>query len=148
MKVVLIQNIDKIGKAFEIKEVADGYAQNFLLPRGLAQIATPQNLLIVEARKKTLQNKDKQARKERAQAAKKLEGLKVIIKEKVQDNGVLYGSVNQTKIADVLKKSGFMVEKEQVVLKNSLKETGEFSVEINFSQNIKAKIKVIIQKSE
>lgn len=147
MKVVLLKNVDKLGKAFEVKEVTKGYAQNFLLPRGLAQMATAQNILTAEVKNKSFQKSGAQAQKAKVRTAKELEGAEIVIKEKAQENGALYGSVNQAKIAVALKNKGFLVEKDQIILNNPLKEIGEFPVEINFNQNIKTKIKIIIQKS-
>jgi large subunit ribosomal protein L9 len=145
MKVILLKEIANLGKAYEVKEVSDGYARNFLFVKGLALPATPEMLAKVEAKKKK-EEKELQKRKERVEEiARRLEGQTVIIKERVGEMGKLYGSVSVSRIAKVLKRSGFEVKEDQIKLSNPLKEVGEFPVEIDLGYDQKIKIKVLVQ---
>ena len=98
MKVILLQDIKGIGKQYEIKEIADGYARNFLIPRGLAKSTTKQDMKWAN---KQLKNKEEQAEQELLKTqglAAKIDGLEVEINAKLNEEGKLFGSINALKI--------------------------------------------------
>lgn len=145
MKIILDKDVPSVGKAYEIKEVNDGYARNFLLPKGLAHLATPialsnLNKKIQESAGHIQANKSKLIK-----MATKLDNQIVVVKEKAQSNGKLYGSVGIERIAGVLKESGFEIKKELILLQNPLKELGEFPVEIKFDAKLRIKIKILVE---
>ena len=144
MKVILLQDIDKIGKKHEVKEVSDGHARNFLIPKGLVKLATEQNLKWLENQKETLREKEEEDLKKIQQIASTLEGQEVIIPVKIGDEKQMFEAVTSQKVLEKLKEMGFEVKKTQLLLEEPIKELGEFPVKIRFSHNLEVEIKVIV----
>lgn len=144
MKIILLQDIEPLGKKYEIKEVKDGYARNFLLPKKLVKPATKQALKWLKGQKEILEKQAEENLKAAQDLASKLDGFEINISLKVGESGQLFESVNSQKIAEELKQKGFNVKKSQIVLKNPIKELGEFPVNINLDHNLEVEIKVII----
>lgn len=144
MKVVLLQDIEKLGKKFEVKEVKDGYARNFLLPKGLVKIATEEVLEWANLQKETVEYKAEENLKEIQEVASKMEGLEVVIPTKVGEKSELYEKITPQKISDKLKEMGFKIKKDQILLENPLEEIGEFPIKIKFEHNLETEITVII----
>ncbi len=148
MKVILLQDIKGIGKQYEVKEIADGYARNFLIPRGLAKPITEQDM---KWAKKQLGNKETQAEQELLKTqglAAKIDGLEVEINTKLNEEGKLFGSINALKISQRLKEMGFDIKKSQVELEEPIKEAGEWPVKLSFSHGLEAEITVTITEKE
>ncbi len=148
MKVILLQDIEKVGKKFEMEEVADGYARNFLFPKKLAQPATKNAQLWAATQREIA---EKQTEKELSQIQAKasaLDGQEVAIAVNVGEKEQLFESVTAQKIADKLKESGFEVDKKQIDLKEPIKDLGEFPVKVNFPHNLEAEIKLIISAEQ
>jgi len=143
MKVVLLQNIEKVGKKFEVKEVKDGYARNFLIPRGLAKIALPEVLEWANMQKENLEKKAEESLKEIQEVATKIDGFEVNIPVKIGDKGQLFEKITEQKIAEKLKEQGFEVKKEQIIMENPIEELGEFPLKIKFDHNLESEITVI-----
>lgn len=148
MKIVLLQDIKNLGKKYEVKEVADGYARNFLIPRGLAKEATERVLKWVEAQKEVAEKRAEEDLKRIQELASRIDGLEVTIPVKVGEEGQLFESINNQKIVDRLKELGFDIKKTQIGLANAIKELGEFPVKIKFEHNLEAEIKVIIAEEK
>jgi len=144
MRVILLQDIENIGKKYDIKEVADGYARNFLIPKGLAKPATEEALLWLETQKEIEAKKAEEDLKKVQEIASAIDDQEVIIPVKVGEDGQLFESINVQKIFEKLKELGFNVKKTQIELPESIKELGEFPVKIKFEHNLEAEIKVII----
>jgi large subunit ribosomal protein L9 len=144
MKVILLQDVEDLGKKYEVKEVKDGYARNFLLPNKLAKAATKQALKWLNDQKEVIEKEAEEDLKKAQELASQLDGLEVAISIKVGDEGQLFESINSQKIADKLKELGHEVKKSQVLLEAPIKETGEFNVNINLAHNLEAEIKVIV----
>lgn len=144
MKVILLQDAESLGKKYEIKDVKDGYARNFLLPNKLARAATKQALKWLADQKEIIEKEAEEDLKKAQGLASNIDGIELNIKVRVGEEGQLFESINNQKIAEKLKEMGFEVKKSQVVLKNPIKELGEFPVEINLDHNLDAEIKVII----
>ena|SRR3989344_3795877 len=145
MKIILLQDIPKVGRKNEVKEVSDGYARNFLFARNLAKPATPENV-------KTLENQKVKEEREKSVEYQKYkilaERLKDIIlnfKVKTGGKGRTFGSVTPLKIKEALKKQGIEVEKDWVLLKESIKTTGEHKVKIKLPQGSAGELKVIVE---
>ena len=107
MKVILLKNVDKVGRAGETKEVAEGYARNFLIPKGLAQLATDGAVTKVEAEKREAAEKIVNEQKKLKRLAKEISGMEIKIPAKVGEGGKLYGSVGIEEIEVELKKERF-----------------------------------------
>jgi len=144
MKVLLIKDVKNLGKAGTIKEVKDGYAKNYLLPRGLAKVATPEVIKQweeEEAKRKAELEKELNAINE---LKNKLESSKVIIKHKLGANGQLLGAVTNKEIAEKLKEMGFEIDKKQIE-HTSIKAPGEYQVDIKLGHGIHAKINLEVE---
>lgn len=145
MQVVFIQNVPKIGKIDDIKEVSEGYARNFLFAKNLAVPATPKMLAELKARKtKQVKNIEEELRHQQ-ELAERLDGHEVVIKEKTSAVGALYASVGPQKIVEVLKKSGFAVDKNQIIMK-PIKDIGQFSAKVKFSHGLESEIHIVVSK--
>jgi len=148
MRVILLQDIDNLGKKYEVKEVKDGYARNFLIPKGLAKLATEKEIAWLETQKGIEAKKEEEELKKVQEFASSMEGLEVIIPVKIGEEGQLFESINAQKILEKLKELGFKIKRSQIDLAEPLKELGEFPVKIKFEHNLEAEIKVIIVKED
>ncbi|MBI4052096.1 MAG: 50S ribosomal protein L9 [Elusimicrobia bacterium] len=144
MKIILKSDVETLGIQGEINEVRSGYARIFLIPRGLAMLATSSVLKIWEKG----EAKRKQQRENEIQAlkslAEKLKSVSLSFSRPVGDQGKLFGSVGKSDIAQSLKASGHEISKENVVLDSTIKTIGDFEVEIKLGCGISSKIKVTI----
>ena len=145
MQVIFIQNVPGIGKVDDVKEVSEGYARNFLFAKNLAVPATKQLLADLKNRQ-TKKIKDEQAELRGQQSVSdKLNGYKVILKERVGSGGNLYAAVGPQKISEALAQKGFNITKDQIIL-SPIKETGEYAAKIKFPHGLEVKILVIVSK--
>ena len=144
MRVILLQDIEKLGKKYDVKEVADGYARNFLIPKGLAKIATKENLKWLETQKEIEVKKAEEELKKVQKTASTIDGQEIIIPVKVGEEGQLFESITSQKIAEKLKELGFDIKKTQIDLIEPIKELGEYPVKIKFEHNLEAEIKIIV----
>ncbi len=147
MKVILLQDVEDLGKKYEVKEVKDGHARNFLLPNKLAKAATKQALKWLTDQKEVIEKEAEEDLKKAQELASRLDGLETTIEVKIGDEGQLFEAITNQKIADKLKEMGFDVKKSQVLLENPIKQQGEFSISINLAHNLEAEIKIIIAES-
>ena len=147
MKVILLQDVKKVGKKWEVKNVSDGYARNFLLPKKLARPATPAALKELDQE----MSKQEEVATEELQKVEELiaslDGYELVMEEKAGDTGKLYASVNEDKIAKALVKNGFKVKKDSIKLQEPIKEVGEYEIALEFDHGLEAEIKVIIEPS-
>jgi len=148
MKVILLQDIEKLGKRHEVKEVKNGYARNFLIPQGLVKIATDKALEWLKIQKETGEKKAEQALKTIQEIASTLDGQEVIISVKVGEDGQLFESISVQKIFDELKKMGFNVKKKQIDLVEPIKELGEFPVKIKLDHNLEPEITIVVSEEK
>jgi len=148
MKVILLKDVDKIGKKFEVKEVKDGYARNFLIPQQLAKPATKEALIWLETQKEIEEKVAEDDLKKSQSVASSIDDREVIIEVKVGDQDQLFEAIGAQKIADKLKELGFEVKKNQIELSEPIKELGEHPVKIKFEHNLEAEIRVIVNKLE
>jgi large subunit ribosomal protein L9 len=143
---VFLDDVEGVARAGDIKNVADGYARNFLLPRRLAAAATTSTMQQAEKRAKQLA-KEQDKLDEAAQAiATKLGGSAVVIAAKVGEQGRLFGSVTAMDIAEALNASaGSNLEHRQVALQTPIKEVGTYEVAVSLTRNVKAQITVQVK---
>lgn len=147
MKVILNEDIKGKGKKGDIITVNDGYGRNYLLPRGLATEATPQNLNAAKIANEAKAHKKAVEKQEAEALAKKLSGMSVNVHVKCGENGKLFGSVTAQEIADALQKEhGVSIDKKKIVLADHIKECGEYTVAVKVYAEVQAKLKVNIIK--
>ena len=144
MKVILVKDVENLGKKYDVKEVKNGYGRNFLLPQKLAKAATKKALKWLEDPKEIINKEAEEELKMAQELASNLDGVEVAISVKIGEEGQLFESINNQKIAEKLKEMGFEVKKSQILLENPIKETGEFPVKINLDHNLEVEIKAII----
>lgn len=142
MKVILLEDIRGLGKKFDVKELKDGYVRNFLLPKKLAEIATPTVLKKLNREKVILDKKHNELVQKLEKEAEKIEKLNLEFKLKVGEQGEVFGSVTRKDIELALADNGFPNFK--VSLEKSIKSLGEQEVEINLGESVKTQIKVLI----
>ncbi len=143
MKVIFIQDVKGTAKKGELKEVADGYARNMLLKKGLAVEATPENINKLQGQKASAQHK-KDVEKQNAEEIKSaIDGKKVVISAKAGSGSRLFGSVTTAQIAQEIEaQHGCKVDKKKIVLKSDIKAFGSFSAEIRLYTGISANIAI------
>jgi len=137
--VVLLKDVEKLGREGEIKEVAEGYARNFLIPQNFAKFASEQAVMDVEA--------DQMELEETQKVAEQLDGRELFIKVKEKD-GTLFGSVNEKTIAKTLTDEGLKIQASNIKLKEPIKEVGDYDVNVNLDHGLEANIKVILIPEE
>ena len=139
MKVLLIKDVKSLGKAGEIKEVKDGYGQNFLIAKGFAKLATDE---VIEEWKKEQEEMKKREAEEIArlkEIEKRLGEIKLVIKHKLGANGALYGAVTKEEIAEALKaQEGIEIDKKAIEIKHPIKTAGSFDISVKLGHGIHA----------
>ncbi|HHV07340.1 MAG TPA: 50S ribosomal protein L9 [Firmicutes bacterium] len=143
MKVILQQDVPRLGKQGDVVEVNDGYARNYLLPRQLAKEATAGRLKEVERRRKSQASKEARAEKEARALAERLSGEAVVITARAGEGGRLFGSVTNQDIAAAIKKRFKLnIDRRKIELKEPLKALGEHNVTLRLFTNVTCEIKV------
>ena len=148
MRVILLEDVEKLGKKYEIKDVKDGYARNFLIPEKLAKKATKEALKWAEGQKEFIEKEAEEDLKKAQDLASRLDGLELTIVVKIGEEGQLFESINNQKISEKMKEQGFEVKKSQIGLEKSIKELGEFPIKINLDHNLEVEIKLIIAEEK
>lgn len=148
MKVVLLGDVDKVGKKYDVKEVADGFARNFLIPKNLAKVATKQMTEWAELQKGVAIQKAEEDLKKTQGMASSIDGQEVVMQVKIGPEGQLFESINAQKIVERLKEMGFEVKKNQLDLPEPIKEVGEYPVRIKLEHNLEAQVQVVINGEE
>jgi large subunit ribosomal protein L9 len=148
MKVILLDDVAKLGRRGEVRDVSDGYARNFLIPKKLALSATAGNLTNLDHIKK--QQDDKAGRiKDDAEALRaRIEGLAYEERRQASEEGKLFGSVTSQDIADFLGRNGVKVERRRISLDEPIKALGETSVAIRIHPDVTAQLKVTVVRDE
>jgi large subunit ribosomal protein L9 len=148
MKVILLKDVPNTGKKNDIKEVSPGFARNFLFSKGLAVAADQDSLKKLELKKKVDSENAAKELKETEVIVSKIDGQEIEITVKTGNEGQLFESINKQKISEHLKKMGYNVDKEDVVLETPIKEAGEFPIKLKFAHNLEAEVRIIIKGSE
>lgn len=147
MKVVLLEDIAGTGKAGEIKEVAKGYAKNFLLPRGLALIATPAVTKQVESRLEGKRLEESVDREKLVELAQQVEGKEIHFKARLGGGERLFGSITAADVAEELgRATGFVIDKKKIDMEKPFHQTGSYEVAVKLAGDIKPKITVVIEE--
>lgn len=144
MQIFLLKDIEKIGISGEIIKVSDGHAINYLIPRGLALEVTPANRAAYEKKAHAVQNRKVVVESKTSMLAEKIKSVKLVLKRKVHDDGLLYGSVGQSELAELLAKEGFKVAKNQIILDELIKHKGTFHFTVKLSNSLQPQCTVKI----
>jgi large subunit ribosomal protein L9 len=149
MKVVFIEDVPSVAGAGEIKEVADGYGRNYLIPRKLAVLADARATQIVEAQKKRKARLEAETEEEMRELAQQMEGLEIAIKAKTGAKEKLYGSITNADIAEELSRStGLEVDKRKIELEKSIHEIGSYEIAIRLTGDIVPRIRLNVVEEE
>lgn len=148
MKVLLMKSVEDLGIGGEVVNVANGYARNFLFPRNLAIKATPSAVKSALLYRAKALEEQAETINQSEQLAEKLKGFIVEISAAADDNGHLYGSINEKQISVLLNEAGFDIDAEHVLLSDHLKETGEFPISVKIYGDIRSEIIVKILPEE
>jgi len=146
LKVILTKDVEKIGSFGEVLIVKDGYAKNFLIPSGVAIMATPGNLKQIDLVKKSRVKVEAKSTKEANEIAEQLNGLKLIFKVKSSSEGKMYGSITNKDIADkILSFKKIEVDRKKIELEDTIKEIGNYDINIKLYKDEKCTVNVIIE---
>ncbi|MAT38798.1 MAG: 50S ribosomal protein L9 [Ectothiorhodospiraceae bacterium] len=150
MKVVLRQSISTLGEIGDIVSVKDGYARNYLLPRGMAYVATKGNLKVLDEEKRRLVAKQNKQLKDAEKIAAELEKHEsaITIPMQVGEEDKLFGSVTKDMIAEKLEEKGFTIDKRKIEIDEPIKTLGIFTVNVRLHTTVYAKVKVWVTREE
>ena len=142
MKVILLQDVKGQGKKGEVVDVNEGYARNFLVKKGLAEIATAAKLNDISMKKSAADFHKAEEIKATKELAKTLNGQKFDVKIKAGQNGKVFGSVTSANISDSLAAAGYAVDKKKIVVQNPIKNLGTYEIELKLMEGIGCKINI------
>ena len=148
MKVILLQDVKGKGKKGQMIEVSDGYARNFMLPKKLAIEATPDAINTMRMNDKATQERIAKEKAEALATSKKLREMTVVVKAKGGGAGRLFGSVTNAEIADALAKQGIKLDKRKIVLNETIKNVGTYTVTCKLGYEITAPLTVKIEEGK
>jgi len=149
MKVILNKDLATLGEEGDVKDVAKGYARNYLFPRGIALPYTTRMISLIESRRAEIEARKEQKRQDAMGIREKLETLEISIAMPAGANGKLYGAVTSQTIADELAKKGFQIERKRIELAGSgFKSVGKYKAVIKLYENQSAEISVTITAQE
>ncbi|MBW1849919.1 MAG: 50S ribosomal protein L9 [Deltaproteobacteria bacterium] len=144
MEVILRQDLDELGLEGDIVNVAKGYARNYLVPKGLALEASPQNIKTLELQRKKIDVKRLKAKENAETVKQQIEEMVITFKHKSGEEGKLYGSVTSMDIASYLESKGIIIDRKKIVLEKPIKELGEFEAIIKIYPEVTGVIKVMV----
>ncbi len=142
MKVIIKSDVKNIGQIGEVISVKDGYARNFLIPKGLAVEANLKNIKALEHEKRKIADISRKIKSTADTLSSKLSDMTLVIKARAGEEEKLFGSITAMDISEELKKEGFEVDKKKIQLDEPIKRLGEHSVNIKIHQNVSAKLNI------
>jgi large subunit ribosomal protein L9 len=147
MKVILKEDVDKLGVMGTVVEVKNGYGRNFLIPRSLAVEANPKNIRHFEHQKKTIEVKVKKVKKSAEDFAEQLSRITVSLEARAGEEDKLFGSVTTKDIAEAISQQGVEVDRRKILLDEPIKRLGSYEVQIKVYQDVTANVKVEVKQS-
>jgi large subunit ribosomal protein L9 len=145
MKVYLIKDVERVGLAGEILNVAEGYGANFLLPRKLAVQITPSNEAFYKGRIKSVEHRKEVIESATSMLAEKIKSIELTIKRKIHDGDKLFGSISPSDIVELLAKENVKVAKNQIDFGKSIKAKGSYEVTVKLSSKLQPKFKLTVK---
>jgi large subunit ribosomal protein L9 len=149
MKVILNQDVPGLGEEGDIKEVAGGYARNYLLPRNFALPYTKQNLTQLEARRSAIEQRKEEKRREAMSIKERLESEELVFAMPAGESGKLFGSVNSAMVVQELANRGYSIEKKRVeVPEHNIRMVGNYAAKVKLYGNEEAQLKILVEAAE
>ena len=145
MQIILLESIDRVGKAGEIVAVKDGYANNYLIPRKLAIVANKNNKSELQSKLDVISERNKQKIEEANALKLELDKISLTMRVEANDEGGLYGAITQKQISDLLKAEGHSILNENIIT-GEIKVLGEFEITIKIYEDISSILKVSVEK--
>lgn len=142
MKVILKEDIKHVGKMGQILDVADGYARNYLIPKGLVAEASTKNIKLLEHEKRIIQERAKKIKNSAQDVASRISSLAISIKAKAGEEGKLFGSITTMDIAEALQKEGVEIDKKKISLEEPIKRLGSYTVNIKLHTDVSAPLNI------
>ena len=147
MKVILLREIKKLGKEGDVVEVKDGYARNYLIPRGLVLLATKENVGRLEKIKKQRQKEEEKARNNALRLKEALNNISLTLTVEAKENKEIYGSINEAHIVKALKEEGIELERRQIVIDSPIDKLGAYNVTVKLFPGVETQLRVwVVQK--
>jgi large subunit ribosomal protein L9 len=146
MELILRDDVEKLGRRGDVVKVKDGYARNFLLPRGLGMPVTAANKAMIDKERKAHEARLAKEKAEFEALAARIGGLRFVAPRKVGENDVLYGSVTAGDIAEFLKSKGIEIDKRKVHLEEPIKHLGEHEVKVKLHPEVVASVRLLVTK--
>lgn len=148
MKVILKQDVEKLGRKGDVVNVAPGFGRNYLIPRQLAIAVTPTNVKMIEIERQALKKKLEAERQSYKSLAQKLDQVTLTFHRKAGEKDVIFGSVSAADVKDGLDTLGFEVDKKKILLDEPIKRLGNFAVPVKVSLEDRAEVKVVVAREE
>jgi large subunit ribosomal protein L9 len=148
MEVILREKIEKLGAKGDIVRVSDGYARNFLLPKKLADLATPANIRQIEQEKAAALRLEAREKQDAEALSQELSKVSVTLTRRVGENEVLYGSVTSMDISEALQAKGFNIDKRKIEMEDAIKSLGRFDVPIRLHREVTVLVSVEVSKED
>ena len=148
MKVILREDVEKLGKAGDVVKVADGYGRNYLIPRQLALLANLRNMKTLEHDRRVIETRAKKARKAAEDVAASISGMTLSIPARAGEEGKLFGAVTSRDIAEALEAKGVKVDRKAVQLEEPIKQLGDYKVKIRIAAEVVPEISVTVTAEE
>jgi large subunit ribosomal protein L9 len=145
VKVIFLENINE-HKVGDIKSIPDGYARNFLIPKGIAKLATDAEVKNIESQIKKLQSEEAKKVTEAEKVAEKMSQTKLTLSEEVNEDGHLYGAVTAKEISEHLKTKKFEIDPSEIVIEEPIKELGEYEITVKVGHGVKADLKIVVKR--
>jgi large subunit ribosomal protein L9 len=148
MKVILKQDVEKLGRRGDVVNVAPGFGRNYLLPRKMAIAVTPTNIKMIEIERQALKKKLEIERKSFQSLTQKLNQVSLTFTRRAGEKDVIFGSVSSGDVKEALDGLGYDIDKKKILLDEPIKRLGNFSVPIKISHDDRAEIKVVVAREE
>jgi large subunit ribosomal protein L9 len=145
VEVILRDDVPNLGKIGQVVRVRPGYARNFLFPRGLAVEANRKNLSVLEHQKRVIGVKSERERKQAEGVAAKLEGLRLVVRARVGEEGRLFGSVTNLDVERLLAERGFPVDRRRIALDEPIKQLGTFPIAVQVGRDVRATVQLTVE---
>ncbi len=142
MKIILVKDMDDLGIEGDMVEVSDGYARNYLIPKGFALPATAQNIKMMEMKKRKIETNKIKKKEEALKLKELIEKVTLTIRQRAGEGEKLYGSVTSMNISKALEAEGIKIDKKKIVLQQPIKQLGSYDVPIRLHPEVQAMIKI------
>ncbi|MGB9682893.1 MAG: 50S ribosomal protein L9 [bacterium] len=146
MEVIILKDIPGLGKAGDVKNVPEGYARNYLIPKGLVAKTTKGRIKDIELRKNAVLAKEEREKDAALKIAERLKGVNLLFKVKVGEGDKLFGSITSSDIAEGLRSKNFNIDKHQIVLKEPIRYLGSYEVTVKLGYGVSVPINISVER--